>query len=180
MNKFLQYGLMGVAVIGAFFAGTSLMKYIQSNSDEAKEAAAMVTQYRPGFVLPDLDGVQRNMDEWNGKVVVVNFWAEWCPPCKREMPMFMELQEQYASQGLQFVGIAIDEAFRVENFVDTLGVEYPILLGGEAALDVSKSYGNSIGTLPHTALVGRDGTILAIYRGEVARNALETDIKKAL
>lgn len=180
MKKGIQLVLMGLGIVASFAAGNYLMKYIKSNSQEAKQAASMVTQYRPGFVLPDLAGKLRNVDEWNGQVLIVNFWATWCPPCKREMPDFVELQEVYGSQGLQFVGIALDEADKVENFVDTLGVEYPILLGGDKALKTSSEYGNSYGALPYTAVVGRDGMIVSTYRGEVKRKDIEADIKKAL
>lgn len=180
MNNLLRYGVMGLALVVAFGAGNYVMKLIQSSSDEVKEAAAMVSQMRPVFNLPDLQGKVRSIAEWDGQVVVLNFWATWCPPCKKEMPAFIELQEQYGTQGLQFVGVALDDAVKVENFIETMGVEYPILVGGDDALAVSSQYGNSYGALPYTAVIARDGTITATYRGEVTKKQIESDLEKLL
>jgi len=180
LNKAVQYVVMGVAIVAAFAAGNFVMKLWQSSGEEAKEAAAMVAQIRPDFKLPDLQGNVRDIAEWDGQVVVLNFWATWCPPCKKEMPAFIELQEQFGLQGLQFVGVALDDAIKVENFIETMGVEYPILLGGDEALAVSAQYGNSFGALPYTVVIGRTGEIVSTYRGEVTKKQIELDIKKVL
>ena len=180
MTKVIQYAVMAAIIVAAFAAGNFVMKLWRSSGEEAKEAAAMVSQVRPGFKLPDLQGATRDIAEWDGQVVVLNFWATWCPPCKKEMPDFIELQEQYGLQGLQFVGIALDDAVKVENFLETMGVEYPILLGGDEALAVSSLYGNSFGALPYTAVIDRDGHIVSTYRGEVSKKQVESDIKAVL
>ncbi len=177
---YLKLGLMGAAIIGAFFAGNAVMKWYLDTTPAAKEAKAMISQYRPGFKLPDLEGKMRDANEWNGRVLVVNFWATWCPPCKKEMPAFLELQEKYGAQGLQFVGIALDEAGKVQDFIDTMGVDYPILVGGDKAIKVSESYGNRLGALPYTALIDREGYIVQTYRGEVSKSVLERAIKKII
>jgi len=176
----IRNGLAGVALVAAFFAGNYVMKLYQETTPAAKEAKAMETQYRPGFELADLDGELRNMNEWNGQVVVVNFWATWCPPCRKEMPAFIELQENYGTQGLQFVGIALDETSKVQDFIDTIGVDYPILVGGNDAIKVSDDYGNRLGALPYTAVINREGTIVKTYRGEVSKNSVEKVITKLL
>jgi len=180
LARIIQYVFMGSALVAAFFAGDYVMKLINDNSEEAREASSMVGQQRPLFRLPDLQGKVRSVEEWSGQVLVLNFWATWCPPCQREMPSFVQMQDEFASQGLQFVGIALDDAVKVENFLDTMGVEYPNLVGGDEALMVSNSYGNSFGALPYTVAIGRDGTILATFRGEVTREKLEPVIVKAL
>lgn len=179
-TNILRYGIMGAAIIGAFFAGNAVVKWYQSTTPAAKEARAMVSQYRPGFSLPDLSGKMRNMNEWNGKVTVVNFWATWCPPCRKEMPAFLELQEKYGTRGLQFVGIALDEKGKVQDFVDTMGVDYPILLGGDDAIKASEDYGNRLGALPYTVVVDREGYIVQTYRGEVSQDSLERVITKTI
>lgn len=176
----IRYGLMGIAIVAAFLAGNYVMKLYQESTPAAKEAKAMESQYRPGFELVDLDGVKRNMDEWNGQVIVVNFWATWCPPCRKEMPAFIELQETYAAQGLQFVGIALDETSKVQDFVDSLGVDYPILVGGNDAIKVSDAYGNRLGALPYTAVVDREGIIVKTFRGEVSKSSVEKLITNLL
>jgi thiol-disulfide isomerase/thioredoxin len=133
-----------------------------------------VPEQRPAFALPDLDGRIREAREWDGKVLVVNFWATWCPPCRKEMPMFKELQARYGPEGLQFVGIAIDDPGPVADFVDSLGINYPILLGGEDAIEASVAYGNALGALPYTVIADRGGRIVLAKRGELTRDeALE-------
>jgi len=176
----IRNGLGVVAIIAAFFAGSYVMKLYQDSTPGAKEAKAMESQYRPGFELPDLAGKLRNIDEWNGQVVVVNFWATWCPPCLDEMPHFIDLQKEYGVQGLQFVGIALDEASKVQEFAQKMGVAYPVLLGGADALVVSDNYGNRLGALPYTAVINREGTIVKTYRGEVSRRSVEKVIAKHL
>lgn len=180
MSKTMQNVVGVVGMILAFFAGTAIMKWYQSTTPAAKEALAMESQFRPAFNLPDLEGKMRNVSDWDGKVVVVNFWATWCPPCRREMPDFIELQEKYGAQGLQFVGIALDDVTKVQDFVDTMGVDYPILVGGDDAMQAAIAYGNSFGALPYTAVINREGKIVTTYRGEVERDQAEELIQTLL
>jgi len=174
-----RYIYTGVAMLMAFVAGNLLIKWIQG-TPASQAPQAMVKQYRPAFELPDLDGKMRNVNEWNGKVLVVNFWAPWCPPCQKEMPSFVELQQKYGTQGVQFVGIALDSKQKVQDFVDTLGVEYPNLLGGDKASKASLDYGNRLGALPYTAVVDRKGYIVRTYQGGVSKSDLEKQIIKNL
>ena len=168
-----QYGLMIFAVVVAFFAGNGAMDAYLETTPAVKEAKAVISLPRPGFVLPDLDGKLQNMSQWNGQVVVLNFWASWCAPCRKEMPAFLELQEKYAAEGLQFVGIALESAQQARRFVAEMGVNYPNLAGGEEAMRVSAAYGNRLGALPYTAVIDRDGIIVSTYRGEISKNELE-------
>lgn len=125
-------------------------------------------QLRPSFTLPDLQNKPRSNSEWDGKIVVVNFWATWCPPCIQEIPTFIELQKKYQSQGVQFVGIAVDDAESVKNFAETIGINYPILLeSGRGKLALS--FGNQLGALPFTAVINPQGMIVARQMGEVSR-----------
>ncbi len=176
----VKYTLGGIALVLAFLAGDGTMRTYLESTPGALEAKAVESTYRPGFELKDLDGKLRNADEWNGQVMVVNFWATWCPPCRKEMPEFIALQEKYASAGLQFVGIALDDAQKVADFIDTIGVEYPILVGQDDATRVSDAYGNRLGALPYTAVVDRSGTIVKTFRGEVSRQAIEKVITRHL
>lgn len=175
-----KYILGGLALVAAFFAGDGTMRTYLESTPGATAAKAMETTYRPGFELKDLDGRLRNANEWNGEVMVVNFWATWCPPCRKEMPAFIELQEKYGAQGLQFVGIALDDRVKVSDFIDTMGVEYPILVGQNDATAISDAYGNRLGALPYTAVVDREGVIVKTYRGEVSQGSIEKVIKELL
>ena len=116
----------------------------------------VIGQRRPDFALPDPDGRMRSPSEWDGKVLVVNFWATWCPPCLEEMPAFKALQERYGPDGVQFLGIALDDADNVRRFIAELGLNYPSVYGQGDAMQVASAYGNRIGALPLMALNGGD------------------------
>ncbi len=127
---------------------------------------------RIDFTLPDLDGNLRKLSDWDGDLVLLNFWATWCPPCKKEMPMFQERYEQYAGYGFTIVAVAVDELNATQSFVDNLGIEFPILIGQDDAIDVGREYGNRIGALPYTVLIDRDGIVRETHRGEVTESDL--------
>jgi len=167
-----------VVVVASFYVGRSTQQH--TTEPVIVDSAALVPAIRPAFSLPDLEGKLRHVSEWDGKVLVVNFWATWCPPCRKEMPVFIALQEKYAAQGLQFIGIALDETDKVQDFVDTLAVEYPILLGGKQAERVSVAYGNRFGALPYTVMIDRNKNIVSMHRGGLTQAQAEQQIKRLL
>ncbi len=130
-------------------------------------------QELPAFAYPDLEGVSRSSEEWLGRVLVLNFWATWCPPCRREMPDFIEFQERHGAQGLQFVGIAIDSEQEVADFADGIGINYPVLLGETDAIALSQSLGNRFSGLPFSAIFDRSGKLVHAQAGELKRADLE-------
>ena len=152
----------------------------QTAVQEKSNTPASIGSQRPEFSMPDIEGVTHKLSKWNGKVLVINFWATWCPPCRKETPAFVALQDQYGEQGLQFIGVAIDEKDNVVDFADTYGVNYPMLLGDLDAINTSKAYGNRFGTLPYTVIVDRQGKISFIQRGELLKTTAEEKIKALL
>ncbi len=142
--------------------------------EEVRPAAFWATQ------LPDLQNRTQALKQWQGKVLVVNFWAPWCPPCRQEIPAFIRMQERLETQGLQFVGIALDEADKVAAFVAASGINYPILLGTAAAAALSDNAGNRQGGLPYTVLFDRQGNAVATLTGSVTEARLETLLKPLL
>jgi thiol-disulfide isomerase/thioredoxin len=126
--------------------------------------------------LPDQAGVAQPMAQWKGKVLVVNFWATWCVPCREEMPEFVSIQRELAGKGVQFVGIAVDSPDKVEPFVREIGLNYPALIGGYGAMELSRTLGNRVMALPFTLIVNRDGNIahrqLGPLKGDQLRKAL--------
>lgn len=138
-----------------------------------KSPISVVGQLRPEFSLPDLEDKQRNISEWDGKIRLVNFWATWCPPCVREMPAFVEMQEQYADKDFVVIGIAIDYKDAVIDFVDSIGVNYPIVYGEMGALELTSLYGNRLGVLPYSVFIGKDNKIISTHNGEITAETIK-------
>jgi len=126
----------------------------------------------PAFSYPDLDGRVRSSEEFSDKVLVLNFWATWCAPCRKETPEFVALQKQYAGN-VQFVGIAIDDEDPVREFADTFSVNYPLLLGDIEAVALSKRLGNRYEGLPFTIVAAPGGNVVLRHTGGLEREQLE-------
>lgn len=127
--------------------------------------------------LADLKGQLQPLAQWRGRVLVVNFWATWCTPCREEIPMFVRLQDKYRAQGLQFVGIAIDQSDKVQAFSREFAINYPILIGGIETVELSRQAGNRIGALPFTLVIDRGGKIAATQLGEFKEAKLDAVIQ---
>ncbi|MCK5334840.1 MAG: TlpA family protein disulfide reductase [Gammaproteobacteria bacterium] len=139
-----------------------------------RHTVSVVGQLRPDFTLPDIEDKQRNASEWDGKIRLVNFWATWCPPCLREMPAFIEMQEQFADKDFVVLGIAVDRKDAVETFLETMDINYPILVGDAAALELTTLYGNRLGVLPFSAFVGKDNKIISVHNGEITAETIKS------
>lgn len=132
------------------------------------------------FSFPDLAGNSRHSSEWKGQVLVVNYWATWCPPCRKEMPLFIETQKRLQERGLQFVGIAIDDPHMVQDFVDVYNINFPVLIGNADAVKLSTRMGNRFESLPFTAIFDREGNSRYIQAGEVTAEVLERELEPLL
>jgi peroxiredoxin len=126
--------------------------------------------------LKDSGGRQRKMSEWQGKVLLINFWATWCPPCVSEMPDLVALQNDLASKNLQVVGIGIDSPSNIREFADKHQITYPLLLGGLEGSELSRQFGNESGGLPFTILIGADGSVRKTYMGRLDMEKVRADL----
>lgn len=148
---------------------------VQANAGKAAAAEAIY-----GLTLPDLAGTAQPMAQWAGRVLVVNYWATWCTPCRDEMPAFSRLHEKYAHRGLSFVGISLDEAEKIRTFIQTTPVSYPLLIAGPEVLQATADLGNGPQGLPFTVIFSRDGRIVASKLGRFAEADLEKLINRNL
>jgi peroxiredoxin len=132
----------------------------------------------PDFQLKALDGTTVRLSDYRGKAILLNFWATWCPPCREEIPWFVDFQKQYGPQGLQVVGVSVDNADpkAVMDFIRQRGVNYPVLVADD---QVVEEYGGIEG-LPTTIYIGRDGHITRFVEGLVGHHEAERNIQRAL
>lgn len=133
---------------------------------------------RPEFAMADLDGKTRNIKDWDGKVILLNFWATWCPPCLKEIPSFIELQEQYGDQGFQIIGIAVDNEEAVRDYMSEVKINYPIMVAEFEAIGLSSRYGNRMGALPYSVIINRKGEISDKITGELSKIKAEKILEK--
>jgi len=124
------------------------------------------------FSFPDVNGRMLDINAWRGKVLVINFWATWCAPCLQEIPEFMKLQAEYQARGLQFIGISIDEKQPVQEYLQRIGINYPVMVAGDAGIALSQQLGNIINAVPFTLIVNQAGQIIHRQPGELSNDQI--------
>ena len=162
----------GVAAVVALAAGFA---WFERGRAPSQDGAAVLE-----LVLPDLDGREQPLAQWRGKVLIVNFWATWCAPCREEMPQFIEAQRRDGANGVQFVGIAVDQVDKVREFVREIGLNYPALIGGLGAIELSKALGNDLAALPFTIVLDRGGRVAHTQLGPLKAPQLDALLKDLL
>jgi len=173
-NRWLGAGLIAA---GALALVTGLW-WRQHDADT--RAARLDGATLLALALPDARGQDQPIAQWKGKVVVVNFWATWCEPCREEMPRFVQLQQELGGNGLQFVGIAVDQPDKVLRFASEIHLNYPALIGGYGAIELSKSLGNQFGALPFTVVVDRAGRVVYTQLGPLEDAKLRSIISQLI
>jgi len=123
--------------------------------------------------FPTLAGERTTLSTWRGKVLVVNFWASWCPPCREEIPGLVRAQAKHAANGVQIVGIAIDSAAKARESATELKVDYPVLVAGFETVDLMRRLGNRAGGLPYTVILNRDGGFVERHLGVLTEAQLD-------
>ena len=164
-------GAVGVLLSGYFILGRS--ESAATGALEPSLPPSTEVRHAPEFTLTDMNGRQVSLADFRGKVVVLDFWATWCPPCKREIPDFIELQSQYGSKGVQIIGIGLDEPEKLKAFAISHGMNYSVLMGTE---DIAIKYGGISG-IPTTFIIDRSGKIVNRFEGFRSKDVFEGEIR---
>ncbi|MGC3979668.1 MAG: TlpA disulfide reductase family protein [Steroidobacteraceae bacterium] len=179
MNTKLAYVIVTAAAIGVgFFAAKtwqdrSAEKSATVASTEAAPAAKPPVLTLPEFSLKNREDQPQSIKSWPGKSLVINFWATWCAPCRREIPLLMELQKQHAADGIQLVGIAVDFRDDVLKYADTMKIDYPLLIGEQDGLAAVDAFGIEAVGFPYTVFTDAQGNIVTTHIGELHKEQAE-------
>ena len=165
--------LAGTAVL---FLAAAAAVFLQTAKKESESRQAIDRLF--ATTLADEHGQHQAMAQWRGKILVVNFWATWCPPCREEMPILSRLQTKHAGNGVQIVGIALDTAENVAQYAAMRPASYPLLTGDANATNLSRLLGNSQLALPYTVVFNRDGVTEMNRLGRFSEAELDSLLEK--
>lgn len=153
---------------------------VADNAAGSIQQKQLLGQLRPAFTMPDRNGTAQSIARWNGKIIVLNFWATWCAPCRTEIPLLNSLQKEYGARGVQVIGVAVDHQDAVKQFAQSVRMDYPVLISGAEGIEVIARYGNASGALPYTALIRRDGNIEGLASGALTADYLRRTLERML
>lgn len=180
MNKtgYLLVLAAGISLCVGFFVSRIIAlppteQTLQPPLEPPQADSRLLGQLRPEFSLPDIHGTVHNIKEWDGKVILLNFWATWCSPCLQEIPELVDLQQRYQARGLQVIGIALQNPNELSDFIREHGMNYPVLAGLEAVIVIAENYGNTVGGLPYTAIIDKNGKIVFVKAGQINKPEVE-------
>lgn len=155
--------IISIAAILALSAGIATQINLSSPS-----TASTLTEFK----FPDITGKIRSSKEWQGKILLINFWASWCPPCIKEIPEFIQLQKQLGQQNIQFIGIAVEDRDSALSYTNIDSINYPILIAAEKGITLAQQLGNHINAIPFTLVVDQFGNIVHRHPGEFSKQQI--------
>ena len=153
------------SLLSGYFTYTFSIKTDQL-SDEV-ELTDRITNNPLDVIVNDLEGKAVALKKWQSDLVVLNFWGTWCPPCRREIPLLVQLHKKYLNKGVKIIGIALDDPAAVKSYLEDNYVPYPVLWGSTNVTQLMKELGNEYGSLPFTVVVDSKGKIMNVHLGEI-------------
>ncbi|MDP1766883.1 MAG: TlpA disulfide reductase family protein [Methylotenera sp.] len=165
---------LGFAIYYYFLSPNAVLKNLQT------DYSALSTQKFFTANLPNQNGVSQDLSQYKGKIIVLNFWATWCPPCREEMPELSELHTEYKIKNVVVLGVVIDELRLVKEFSDANPVSYPLLADETEGMTLASHLGNDKGVLPYTVIINTDGTVTNAYFGRINKSLLASSLDKLL
>jgi thiol-disulfide isomerase/thioredoxin len=182
-KKALIFVGLALLVLAALFASAIFVGQLEK-PPEVSQTVAAGSAATPSVIyvasFPDLSGKPQVLGQWSQKLLVINFWATWCPPCLAEMPIFVRLQDKYGAKGLQIVGIAADSTVNAAKFAEKLKINYPVLADESRVIEFSKRTGNRLGLLPYTIVLSAKGEVILTKLGVIEEAEFAALIEKYL
>ncbi len=160
-----------IFVVAGFWVGQRVVPSAPAPSLASAEQRELVAEL-PDFTLQTLDGGQQSVTEYRDDALLINFWATWCPPCIREMPLLQTLHDERRGSGFQVLGVAVDRLPDVVAFITENGITYPILTGQQSGMDAAEAFGPEFVGLPFSVLVAPGGRVIGLRSGELDRDEL--------
>jgi thiol-disulfide isomerase/thioredoxin len=168
-NTLILIGVAAAAAGAGFLASPGILQRGPGETDALRAARFL-----------DLDGKPRTLADWQGKILIVNFWATWCAPCLEEIPILVAVREVYASAGVEIVGIAVDLHSKIVEFSKKLSISYPLLIADAGGLDLMRQLGNTAGGLPYTVFLDRSAALVRRKLGALKRQEIEATLSQLL
>ncbi len=167
-----------IVAVALVAAAAGLYFFSQQRTSDGSVEQAQIRLAR--LSLPDPAGRLQSLAQWQGKVLVLNFWATWCTPCREEIPDLVRIQRRFSSNGLQIVGISIDSAANVLDFAREFDIDYPLLIGEIDLIDITRLLGNNASGLPFTVILDRSGKIANVHLGRISEEDLTRQLGSLL
>lgn len=172
--------VLGAVALMSMLAGALLFNQLQTEPTVKSVASIESRVELQSIPLSDLNGKQSLIGDWKGDILIVNFWAPWCAPCRREVPTLIKYHREYAQRGVRVIGIAYDNEPQVRRFATEYQINYPLFLAGNKTAMYNAAFANHSGSLPFTAILDRDLNIVFQHNGELSAEQLQQQLDALL